>query len=178
MEERLQKIISRAGVASRRHAEELIASGMVTVNGQMITELGSKADPGRDHIKVNGKLLRTESEKVYLALNKPLGVVSTMQDPQGRPSLANLLQRAPARVYPIGRLPYQGTGLLLLTNDGDLADQLMRSRRMTQAWWLKIKGDLTREQEEAVGRKTRSGAAPRPCGRKCLVRSRAAPRQR
>jgi len=156
MEERLQKLISRAGVASRRHAEQLISSGQVTVNGKLVTELGSKADAARDHIKVSGKLLQGAEEKVYLALNKPPNVVCTLQDPEGRTSLAELLRFAPARVFPVGRLPYAASGLLLLTNDGELTDQLFRAHKMTQTWWLKVRGELTREQMEAMGRKTHS----------------------
>ncbi len=99
MLERLQKIIARAGIASRRRAEELIASGLVTVNGQTVTELGSKADSSRDHIKVSGKLLRPASERVYLLLNKPSEVVSTMSDPEGRTSLRDFTaRRLPARI--------------------------------------------------------------------------------
>lgn len=150
--ERLQKIISRAGVASRRHAEQMISSGQVTVNGKIVTELGSKADPGRDHIKVAGKLLQPPSEAAYFALNKPDGVVSTLQDPEGRPSLADLISRVPGRVYPIGRLPFHASGLLLLTNDGDLANRLIHTPRM-QKWWLKIKGELPREAAEELDRR-------------------------
>ena len=100
MLERLQKIIARAGIASRRHAEELIKSGLVTVNGQTITELGSKADESKDHIKVQGKLLRPETERVYLLLNKPPEVVSTMIDPEGRRSLSDMLHGVAQRVFP------------------------------------------------------------------------------
>ena len=117
MEERLQKIIARAGIASRRHAEQLIASGLVTVNGQTVTELGSKADASRDHIKVSGKLLRAPKELVYIALHKPAGVVSTMEDPEGRSSLRDFLHGIAERVFPIGRLEYSTSGLLLLTNE-------------------------------------------------------------
>ena len=102
MEERLQKIIARAGIASRRHAEDLIRSGMVTVNGRTVTELGSKADEATDHIKVSGKLLRPEHDRVYLVLNKPPEVVSTMSDPEGRRSLQDLLHGVPVRVFPVG----------------------------------------------------------------------------
>src|SRR6202142_437246 len=100
MLERLQKIIARAGIASRRHAEEFITSGLVTVNGQTVTELGSKADASRDNIKVSGKLLRPPSNLVYLLLNKPQEVVSTMSDPEGRPSLRDLLPGVSERAFP------------------------------------------------------------------------------
>jgi 23S rRNA pseudouridine2605 synthase len=147
---RLQKIISRSGIASRRHAEQLILTGQVTVNGKMVTELGSKAVPGRDHIKVAGKLLHEPAELTYLALHKPDAVVSTLLDPEGRPSLTDLLERAPERVYPIGRLPFHSSGLLLLTNDGELVNQLLHSNKIMQTWWVKVKGELTREQTEEL----------------------------
>src|SRR5271168_866987 len=102
MLERLQKIIARAGLASRRHAEDLIASGCVTVNGRVITELGTKADESRDHIKISGKLLRPAGQRVYLLLHKPPAVVSTMSDPEGRVSLLDLLHGVSERVYPVG----------------------------------------------------------------------------
>ncbi len=143
MEERLQKIIARAGVASRRRAEQLITSGMVTVNGRTVTELGSKADATRDHIKVSGKLLRFPEEKLYLALNKPDGVVSTMSDPQGRPALGSCLRGVPGRVFPVGRLDYHAQGLLLLTNDGEWANALLRAAHaLEQVYWFKLKGRL------------------------------------
>jgi 23S rRNA pseudouridine2605 synthase len=143
MEERLQKIIARAGVASRRRAEQFITSGMVTVNGQTVTGLGTKADPARDHIKVRGKLLRFPVEKLYLALNKPDAVVSTMSDPQGRPSLAAYLRGVPGRAFPVGRLDYHAQGLLLLTNDGDWANTLLRgAHSLEQVYWFKLKGRL------------------------------------
>src|SRR5579872_4880581 len=104
MEERLQKIIARAGIASRRRAEEMISSGLVTVNGRMVTELGTKADVSRDHIKVAGKLIRVEPERVYLAVNKPPEVVATMSDPEGRRSLRELLHGVAGRVFPAGRM--------------------------------------------------------------------------
>src|ERR1700727_630295 len=109
--ERLQKIIARAGVASRRRAEELISSGLVTVNGQTITELGTKADSAKDHIKVSGKLLQPASGKhIYLLVNKPPEVVSTMSDPEGRRSLQSLLHGVSERVFPVGRLEYHAMG--------------------------------------------------------------------
>src|SRR5215470_19676989 len=115
--ERLQKIIAAAGIASRRKAEELISQGRVTVNGQVVSELGSKADPERDHIKVDGKLLRGPERHVYLLLNKPKGYVTTVSDPEGRPTVMSLLGGIKSRVYPVGRLDYASEGLLLLTNE-------------------------------------------------------------
>src|SRR5579863_3169729 len=115
MEERLQKIIARAGITSRRRAEEMMASGLVTVNGRVVTELGTKADESRDHIKVAGKLLRPEAARVYLLLHKPPQVVSTLSDPEGRASLRDLLRGIPTRVFPVGRLDYHSSGLVFLT---------------------------------------------------------------
>ncbi len=125
--ERLQKIIAAAGIASRRGAEKLIASGAVSVNGQMVTELGSKADPERDHIRVNGKLLHGAERPIYLLMNKPKGYVTTVRDPEGRPTVMDLLRGIRTRVYPVGRLDYASEGLLLLTNDGELAHKLMKA---------------------------------------------------
>lgn len=154
MEERLQKIIARAGVASRRHAEELIASGLVTVNGHTVTELGSKADAARDHIKVSGKLLRPEKHRVYIALYKPPEVVATMSDPEGRQSLRDLLQGVPERVFPVGRLEYHSYGLVLLTNDGDLANAVLQSHRLPQTYHIKLKSLLTFAEIEELARAT------------------------
>ncbi len=156
MLERLQKIIARAGIASRRHAEEFITSGLVTVNGQTVTELGSKADASRDHIKVSGKLLRpaSASNLVYLILNKPPEVVSTMSDPEGRPSLRDFLHGVPERVFPVGRLEYHSTGLVLLTNDGDLANRILQSNDLRQTYQLKLKTLLTFAEIENLSRAT------------------------
>ncbi|MGH9563707.1 MAG: pseudouridine synthase [Terracidiphilus sp.] len=155
MEERLQKIIARAGVASRRHAEEMIASGMVTVNGRVITELGTKADASRDHIKVSGKLLRAEpAERIYLAFHKPAEVVSTLSDPEGRRSVKDFLHGVPGRVFPVGRLEYHTSGLLLLTNDGDLANKVLRAHDIPQRYQMKLKTLLTFAEIEHVSRST------------------------
>ncbi|MGH9529936.1 MAG: pseudouridine synthase [Terriglobales bacterium] len=125
--ERLQKIIAAAGIASRRKAEELISGGLVSVNGQIVSELGSKADPEKDHIRVNGKLLQGPERHVYLLMNKPKGYVTTLRDPEGRPTVMDLVHGVGARVYPVGRLDYASEGLLLLTNDGDFANFLMKA---------------------------------------------------
>ena len=122
---RLQKIIADAVITSRRKAEELILQGRVAVNGQAVTELGSKADPARDHVKVDGKLLRRATRLLYLLLNKPVGYVSTVSDPQRRPTVISLVKNIKERVYPVGRLDFHSSGLLLLTNDGELANLLM-----------------------------------------------------
>jgi 23S rRNA pseudouridine2605 synthase len=154
MEERLQKIIARAGIASRRHAEDLIRSGMVTVNGRTVTELGSKADETTDHIKVSGKLLRPEHDRVYLVLNKPPEVVSTMSDPEGRRSLQDLLHGVPVRVFPVGRLEYHSMGLVFLTNDGELANRMLKAHRLRQTYLLKLKSLLTFQEIEQLARST------------------------
>ena len=154
MLERLQKIIARAGIASRRHAEELIKSGLVTVNGQTITELGSKADESKDHIKVQGKLLRPETERVYLLLNKPPEVVSTMIDPEGRRSLSDMLHGVAQRVFPVGRLEYHSLGLVFLTNDGELANLMLKAHHLPQTYNLKLKTLLTFDETVALEQST------------------------
>jgi pseudouridine synthase len=141
MQERLQKIISTAGIASRRKAEEMITRGQVSVNGQMVTMLGSKADPDRDHIRVNGKLIRIQEKRAYILLNKPPGYVSTLSDPEHRPTVIALLKGIRERVYPVGRLDYASTGLLLLTNDGELANMMMsRASEFPRTYHVKLEG--------------------------------------
>jgi pseudouridine synthase len=125
MQERLQKIIAEAGITSRRKAEELMVQGRVSVNGQIVTELGSKADPARDQVRVDGRPLKRSGRRLYFLLNKPPGYVSTVRDPQHRPTVISLLQGIEERVYPVGRLDYHSSGLILLTNDGELANFLM-----------------------------------------------------
>jgi 23S rRNA pseudouridine2605 synthase len=148
-EERLQKIIAGAGVTSRRKAEELILEGRVTVNGSVITELGSKADIERDHIKVDGKLLRAVKHHVYLAMYKPKGYVTTVHDPERRPTVMDLLKGVKDRVYPVGRLDYASEGLLLLTNDGELANVLTAARsHVPKIYLVKVNGNLSHDQEE------------------------------
>ena len=115
--ERLQKILSRAGVASRRAGEKMIAEGRISVNRTVVTEPGTKADSQRDEIRVDGRLISLETEKLYIALHKPPGYVTTLSDPQGRPIVTDLLTGVTERVYPVGRLDYYSEGLLILTND-------------------------------------------------------------
>jgi len=144
--ERLQKIIAAAGIASRRKAEELITSGLVSVNGKVITELGSKADPELDHIRVNGKLLHGPEQHVYLLMNKPKGYVTTLRDPEGRPTVMDLLHGVGARVYPVGRLDYASEGLLLLTNNGEFANWLMKAAsHVPKTYMVKVAGTPTAE---------------------------------
>jgi len=127
-EVRLQKILSSAGVASRRASEQLILEGRVTVNGSVVRELGSKADPAADDIRVDGRRIRTDVAQRYLALYKPRGYVTTRKDPEGRPTVIDLLGRDVGYIYPVGRLDYDSEGLLLLTTDGALAEQLTHPR--------------------------------------------------
>src|SRR6201996_5606310 len=138
---RLQKIIAQAGIVSRRKAEELILEGRVQVNGQVVTELGTKADPERDHIRVDGKLLHGAQKHRYLMLNKPKGFVTTASDPEGRPTVMQFVERAGVRVYPVGRLDYLSEGLLLMTNDGELANALTRAAaKVEKVYLVKICG--------------------------------------
>jgi len=139
--ERLQKIIAAAGIASRRKAEELITSGRVQVNGHIVTELGTKADLGTDHIRVDGKLLQGRERYSYILLNKPKGYVTTVSDPEGRPTVMDLVRGVKGRLYPVGRLDWASEGLLLLTNDGSLANALMKAAsNVAKTYVVKIAG--------------------------------------
>jgi len=143
---RLQKIIADAGITSRRKAEELILQGRVTVNGQIVAALGSKADPAHDHVKVDGKLLRRTTRLLYLLLNKPVGYVSTVSDPQRRPTVISLVKGIKERVYPVGRLDYNSSGLILLTNDGELANLIMsRAAAIPRTYHAKLEIPPKRE---------------------------------
>ncbi len=145
--ERLQKLISRAGIASRREAEKIILAGRVTVDGKVTTELGAKADPAKNKIRVDGKLLRFDAEKIYLLLNKPRGYVSTAKDERGRPTVLELVKEIPARVYPVGRLDLNSEGLLLLTNDGELTNALIHpSFRVDKTYRVRVTGAVTEEK--------------------------------
>ncbi len=147
MLERLQKILANAGVASRRAAEALVTSGRVAVNGVVVTELGSKADPDLDRITLDGRVVRASGVKVYILLNKPVGYVTTLKDPQGRPVVTDLLKGVKERVYPVGRLDYNTEGVLLLTNDGELANRLAHPRHEVEKEYLvRVRGGVTPEQ--------------------------------
>jgi len=153
MQERLQKIIARAGIASRRHAELLISSGQVRVNGRVVTELGTKADAAVDRIEAAGKVVGAKERRVYLLLNKPAEVVSTLADPEGRKTLKNCLRGFPERVYPVGNLEYAAAGLVFLTNDGDLAAEMLKNwENLEQAYHVKVKGMLTLLDLERLGK--------------------------
>ena len=146
MEERLQKILAAAGVASRREAEKVITAGRVRVNGKLVTELGTKVDPKKARITVDGKPIKVES-KVYYLFNKPRGVVTTMSDPQGRRTVADFMQDSKERVFPVGRLDYNTEGLLLMTNDGELAQKLMHpSHEVNKTYVVKVPGIVPQEK--------------------------------
>jgi 23S rRNA pseudouridine2605 synthase len=163
LQQRLQKIIAAAGVTSRRKAEELITSGRVMVNGQIVSELGEKADPISDHIRVDGKLLTAPERKVYVMVNKPKGYITSVSDPEGRPTVMNLVPGLGARVYPIGRLDWSSEGLLLMTNDGELANALTRAAsHVPKVYQVKISG---RPNEQAIS-KLRTGVTIVEDGRK------------
>jgi len=153
LDERLQKLIARAGIASRRNAEKLILAGEVTVNGKIVTALGSKADPEHDSIKVSGRVLRFPEQKTYLLLNKPSGCVATMSDPEGRRTVRDLVRGVRGHIFPVGRLEYHSEGLLLLTSDGELADRLMRGS-LPQTYWVKVKGALSVAEMQDLATKT------------------------
>lgn len=142
MTERLQKLIAQAGIASRRAAEELIRSGEVTVNGEVIKELGTKADPETDHIKVRGKLINTKlrrQQHVYILLNKPKGVLSSVADPEGRRLVTDLV-KGQGKLHPVGRLDFNSEGLLILTNDGDFTNRVAASKTIPKTYQVKVKG--------------------------------------
>lgn len=138
---RLQKILSAAGIASRRAAERLMAEGRVSVNGETITELGTRADPDHDDIRVDGRRVTIARRRLYLLLNKPRGYVTTRSDPEGRRTILDLIPRVREYLYPVGRLDYDSEGLLLLTNDGDLAARLMHPRyEIERTYHARVRG--------------------------------------
>jgi len=178
---RLQKILADAGIASRRKSEEVILEGRVQVNGKVVTELGTRADPAKDHIRVDGKLLRGPEEHRYYLVNKPRGYVTTMHDPEKRPTIVDLLikdgKMPEVRLYPVGRLDYNSEGLLLMTNDGELANALSKAANSVEKTYLvKVAGQPTdqaidqlrrgvmiergRLQETQSGRRNRVLTAP------------------
>jgi pseudouridine synthase len=144
MKQRLQKLIAAAGIASRRHAEELISNGKITVNGKVVNELGAKADPETDHIKVNGKLINPllqQQQSTYVLLNKPKGYLTSLSDPKGRPLVTDLLPASLGRLHPVGRLDFNTEGLLLLTNDGEFTNLITSARnKVPKVYRVKVKG--------------------------------------
>lgn len=155
MPERLQKIISSAGVASRRAAEEYIRQGRVSVNGATVTELGTRADPDADDIRIDGRRVNTPARRRYILLNKPPGYITTRSDPQRRPTVIDLLARGGVReyVYPVGRLDYDSEGLLLLTSDGDLAARLTHPRHgVPREYEVQLRGVPDRRALERLAR--------------------------
>ncbi len=163
MEERLQKIIARAGIASRRTAEEYIKQGRIKVDGQVVTTLGTKLDPEQHEITFDGKSVTLSEEKVYILLNKPEGYVTTMHDPQGRPVVTSLIKKmTPKRVFPVGRLDFDTEGALIFTNDGDFAQQLQHpSNEINKTYVATVKGSPSKAKIQQLekgimleGRKT------------------------
>lgn len=143
---RLNKFLAECGVASRRHADQLISEGAVLVNGKKVYELGTRVSPS-DRITVNGKPVKTQGEKVYLVFNKPKHVVTTMNDPEGRPSISDYFQRLPVRVFPVGRLDWDSEGMILLTNDGDFAQAVNHPKEeILKTYLVKVSGHPTDEQ--------------------------------
>ena len=144
---RLQKFLALSGVASRRNSEKLIADGHVAVNGKVITEMGVQVDESADVVTVDGKVCKIQEEKHYLAYNKPMGEVTTVADPEGRPTVMDKFRDYPVRLYPVGRLDYDSEGLLLLTNDGDLMNNLLHpSREVSKEYLVKVSNRVTDEE--------------------------------
>lgn len=161
MLERLQKIIANAGIASRRHAEDLILSGQVRVNGVVVTELGAKADPERDRVEAAGRLARIPESHVYLLLNKPPAVVATLADPEGRRTLRNFLVGVSERVFPVGALDYPAAGAVFLTNDGEFASRMLKAfAALPQTYWMKVKGRLNETEIRTLARTMRAKIFP------------------
>jgi len=151
MKERLQKVLSAAGVSSRRAVEKMILEGRISVNGETVRELGTKADPAVDEIRVDGSLISTEISKVYVMLYKPRGYVTTLKDPEGRPIVKDLLGDIEERVFPVGRLDYDSEGLLILTNDGDFAQKVQHPRFKTgKKYMVKVRGSIGPREVAAI----------------------------
>jgi 23S rRNA pseudouridine2605 synthase len=161
MKERIQKIIASTGMASRRAAEEMIVGGEVMVNGRVITELGSKADPTEDHIKVRGKLINAQlvnREKKYILINKPRGYLSSVSDPKLRPLVAKLLPPSMRRgLHPVGRLDFNTEGLIIMTNDGDLTNMITKGGMVEKVYHVKVKGSPSAEQIDRLRRGIKFG---------------------
>lgn len=159
MEQRLQKLIAAAGLASRRHAEEMIGAGEVTVNGHVVREPGTKADPERDHIKVRGKLINpllASRAKTYVLLNKPKGYLSSLDDPENRKLVGDLVPKSLGRLHPVGRLDYNSEGLIILTNDGELTNRVTAARaHVAKVYEVKVKGVPPESQVERLRRGVR-----------------------
>ncbi len=164
-EERLQKIIAHAGFASRREAEEMIRTGRVTINGKVVTELGTKADPITDHVKVDGKLITRPEEHRYILLNKPKEVMTTVEDPKKRKTVLDLVRGIKERIYPVGRLDYHSEGLILLTNDGDLAFKIAHpSQGSVKTYHVKVRGIVDDKMIDKLSRGiTIDGKRTLPC---------------
>ena len=144
---RLQKYMAMCGVASRRAAEKMIAEGRVSVNGAVVTEMGTQIEEGTDVVRVDGAEIHPETEKHYLAYNKPIGEVTTVSDPEGRATVMDRFEGYPVRLFPVGRLDYDSEGLLLLTNDGEMMNRLLHpSREIDKTYLVKVSNDLTDEE--------------------------------
>ena len=147
MEQRIQKILSQAGISSRRAAEKMIAEGRIRVNGTVVTQPGTKADADRDEIRVDGRLISCEIERIYIVLHKPRGYVTTLHDPQGRRIVTDLIGGIPERLFPVGRLDYDSEGLLILTNDGEFSQRLQHPRyKLPKSYRVKVEGNLRRSE--------------------------------
>ncbi len=150
MKQRLQKVIADAGLASRRQAERWIVDGRVIVNDRQAS-LGESADPAVDKIEIDGRLLQADEKKIYLLLNKPVGYITTARDPQGRPTVVDLVREVPARLFPVGRLDINTDGLLLMTNDGALANRLTHPRHQVEKTYLvRVRGALSQNAKRSL----------------------------
>jgi len=153
MQERLQKILAKAGIASRRKAEELIRQGKVTVDGKVVTEMGIQVDPEHQRIEFDGKGVTVEEKKIYVLLHKPAGYVSTVHDPQGRPIVTELIRGIRERIFPVGRLDLDTEGALLLTNDGEMAQKILHpSHEVNKTYRATVKGKVSKKKVEMLSR--------------------------